>query len=129
MNETAAMILLTCGCEDENWQTYLREALSPLGKLRTMEVKEVMNFSEEHKQELVIIDATFTEDVDALVSRIRSARPDRRIVVVTASPTWKRARAAFEAGAIDYLPKSLSKADLQKTFAQIRRKPLPPWPR
>ena len=129
MNETAVMILLTCGFEDHNWQTYLREALAPLGKLRTMEVQEAMNLSGDHLQELMIIDATFTENVDMLVSRVRSAQPDRRIVVVTASPTWKRARAAFEAGAIDYLPKSLTKADLLRTFSQIRQKPLPPWPR
>jgi len=123
------MILLKCGVEDNNWQTYLKEALAPLGRLRTMEVQEAMAFLEDRMQDLMIIDATSTENVDGLVSRLRSAQPDRRIVVVTASPTWQRARAAFEAGAIDYLPKSLSKADLLNTLEQIQRKPLPPWPR
>src|SRR6267378_3009134 len=118
MNETAMIILLTCGKEDNNWQAYLKEALAPLGKLRTMEVKEAMN-SDNHTHDLMIIDATFTENVDALISEIRSAQPERRIVVVTASPTWQRARAAFEAGAIDYLPKSLSKTDLLNTLTRV----------
>ena len=130
MNQTEMVILLTCGIEDNNWQAYLKEALAPLAKLTTMEVKEAMNsLNHTGDRDLMIIDATFTENVDILISQIRSAQPDRRIVVMTASPTWQRARAAFEAGAIDYLPKSLSKMELLSALTQIQSKPLPPWPR
>lgn len=77
---------------------------------------------------LIIIDSTMVENVDKLVSTLRRENPKRRIVVMTASPTWQRARAAFEAGAMDYLPKTLQQDELLDTFRQILNRPLAPWP-
>jgi DNA-binding NarL/FixJ family response regulator len=68
---------------------------------------------------LVIIDASETEAIEARIANLRAERPSCRIVVITASPTWQGARAAFEAGATDYLPKSLGEEGLRRALNEI----------
>lgn len=123
------MFLMIANCATRDcWRERLRAALAPLGTLEVVEVGNAMNQIKE-ADGLVIVDATFVDKVDAVVSNLRTERPDSRIVVMTASPTWQRARAAFEAGAIDYLPKTMEEGELVDTFRQILKKPLPPWPK
>jgi DNA-binding response OmpR family regulator len=121
--------LLLNKTEDKYWETFLREALAPLGKLdvrlTTHEAPAILKGT----YGLIVVDATATDNIERLVSRLRADNLEQRIVVMSASPTWMNARAAFEAGAIDYLPKTLGKDELQKMFKQLLTIPLPPWPR
>ncbi len=114
---------------DKNWRLVLEESLSSLGKLHVVSIEEALIQISDIECEVLIIDATVVEEVELLIARLRAKRPDSRIVVMTASPTWRRARAAFEAGAIDYIPKSFSKTKIHDTFKQILQRPLPPWSR
>ena len=113
---------------DSAWTVFLEKTLAPLGEIVTVDDKEMMELQDE-PGDVLIIDASTETEVEATVTRLRNQRPERRIVVMTASPTWARARAAFEAGAIDYLPKSLSGPELFAAIDEIRRRPLPLWPR
>ncbi|MBM3272523.1 response regulator [Candidatus Kaiserbacteria bacterium] len=124
----AVNFLLINGSSDNHWEELLQRALGPLGKLSVIRASNgIVQLYE--KYDVAIVDATVVEEVEFLVSRLRTKQPTCRIVVVTASPTWQRARTAFEAGAIDYIPKSLGQDELKKTFQEILQKPLPPWPR
>jgi DNA-binding response OmpR family regulator len=114
---------------DHYWQNALREALTPLGRLDVMTPEQVAASGLDGKYDLVAVDATHVEDVEQFVSRLRAECPERRIVVLSAAPTWQSARAAFEAGAMDYLPKDLDKRNLLKTFRELGQKQPPPWPR
>jgi len=115
--------------QDSLWHSTLREAFAPLGAVDIIAMEDVCVKELSGRYEIVAVDAAHVKNVEELVSRLRRARPEQRIVVMTASPTWQRARAAFEAGAADYLPKKLSKAELFKSFSKVRRKQPPPWPR
>jgi len=77
---------------------------------------------------LCVIDAAAVKAPDKLISQLRVQDPAARIVVMTASPTWRRARASFEAGALDYLPKNLNTEDLFRTIQRLLEKTLPPGP-
>lgn len=120
--------LLLDGAEGSYWTTFLADALAPLGTLSVARASQGGPLQEDEPDGLILIDATMVENVEKLVSSLRLERPERRIVVMTASPTWQRARAAFEAGAIDYLPKTLSRDELRGAFEQVLSRPLPPWP-
>jgi DNA-binding NtrC family response regulator len=122
------LLIVTSEAADKTWRERLAATLAPLGTLKAVEVKEAMNQIKEHNG-IVIVDATVVENVDAVVSGLRTEKPNTRIVVMTAVPDWQLARAAFEAGAIDYLPTWMDTEDMLKTFERIRNKPLPPWPR
>jgi DNA-binding NtrC family response regulator len=125
----ATCFLLINRSGDNHWKNVLEDALAPLGKLHNVNADHAITKLIDEKYDIVIVDATTIEEVEFLVSRLRAKQPDCRIVVMTASPTWQRARAAFEAGAIDYIPKTLSQSELHDTFKQILQKPLPRWPR
>lgn len=121
--------LLIRGEKDNHWKGILEEALLPLGTLEVVQAEDAITYVDNANFTVVILDATVIEEVESLVSNLRAKHPEFRIVVATASPTWQRARAAFEAGAMDYIPRSFSKLELHNTFIKILQKPLPPWPR
>ena len=88
-----------------------------------------MLLNDSEQDDIVILYTAKTRKVAAAVARLRAEQPARRIVVLTDNPTWQEARAVFEAGAIDYLPQTTAQAERQRIFGEIRRRPLPPWPR
>ena len=120
--------LLLNGAEENSWKERLATALAPLGTLAVARAGNGLPPGVEEPDGLIIIDSTMVENVDDLVAALRHENPERRIVVMTASPTWQRARSAFEAGAMDYLPKTLQHEELLNTFRQILNRPLSPWP-
>ena len=75
---------------------------------------------------VVIVDAAYVENVAAVVSGLRAAGAKSHIVVMSAAPTWQQARSAFEAGASDYLPKTMTEEELLIGFDKIRGTELPP---
>ncbi len=117
---------------DDYWTNVLQKILMPLGELEACkfnerrEVESCLSTIPENTFKMVILDAAaLEEEVEQPISSLRSSHPDLRIVVMTASPTWQRARSAFQAGASDYIYKFLPEAELLDTFRQILEKPLP----
>jgi DNA-binding NarL/FixJ family response regulator len=111
------------------WRQVLEDALTLLGTLQTGGEEEAVTLILQRSYDVIIVDTAAVKDVPLLISRIRDQQPEARIVVVTASPTWRRARAAFLAGAADYIHKSLNKEELLSMFSSILARTPPPWPR
>ncbi|MGQ9601044.1 MAG: response regulator [Anaerolineae bacterium] len=115
---------------ETQWPLVLQRALSPLGKLRVISEEEaVQRVSREH-YDVIIVDAGVVgdEDVVPLVSRLREQRPEARIVVATASPTWQRAREALQAGAAEYIRKSLDEKEIRSRIRAVLETPPPTSP-
>jgi DNA-binding NtrC family response regulator len=101
-------------------------ALQALGEVAVLPPKEAVEQILVSKYDMVIIDATMLDSELLLLSRIRAQQPDTRLLVLTASPTWRRARDALKAGAMDYLSKSLNEKEYLDTFRELLdRTPLP----
>lgn len=114
----AAIFLLVSAAHDSHWQGVLAEALSAIGSLQVATELEAVEAAIERDYRAIIVDAGTVEDFALLTARIRAQRPDARVIVVTTSLTWRRARDAFQAGAADYLFKSPNKEEL---FAAIKQ--------
>jgi len=121
---------LLIGKESEtHWPVVLRRALSPLGELDIVPEKEAVQAAIENPYDMVIVDAGAVQDTALLVSRLRAQRPETRIVVATASLTWRRSREVLQAGAADYIRKSLDETELRSKIQAVLEFPPPPWPR
>lgn len=119
--------LLVTGRTETQWSLTLHQALSPLGKLHiTPEEEAVQAVAQDY--DVIIIDAGAISDTATLVFRLREQRPEARIVVATASPTWQRARDALHAGAADYIRKSLDEKELCSKIEAVLKLPPPPQP-
>ncbi|MCI0395744.1 MAG: hypothetical protein L0332_10800 [Chloroflexi bacterium] len=93
-----------------SWFHTASEALLSLGKLRFLPAIEAPRKIFGQKCDLFIIDASTTkEDIAMLVGQLHCAQQETPIIVVTTSPTWRRARAVFLAGAADYIPRTFDK--------------------
>jgi DNA-binding response OmpR family regulator len=102
----------------------LGKALSRLGRVCVMSPESAMDARSDADYLAIMLDAGEIEDVPALVSALRHNYPLTPIVVLTSSPTWRRTRAAFEAGATDYLPTALSSQqwlDRMQTILAMQR--------
>ncbi len=107
----------------------VQRALSPLGELQIVLEDKAVQAVIQGQYDVVLIDAGAVRDAPLLVSRLRAQRPSTRVVVATASPTWRRSREALQAGAADYIRKSLDEKDLRSTIQAVLETPPPPWPR
>lgn len=70
--------------------------------------------------DIVIIDAGGTADWQKMVEQLRESNSGLRILVATASPTWRRAVEAFHSGADDYQAfKHMSVDELGRYFKEL----------
>lgn len=114
---------------DTQWPPVLRQALSSLGELRAVSEEEAVQAVIQKHYDVVIIDAGAVHDVILLISRLWAQQPQSRIIVATASPTWKRAREILQARAADYIRKSLDEKELRSKIQTVLEAPPPSWPR
>lgn len=101
---------------DSDWYTILKGALSPIGKTEMALSGEFGTKTRQGSYDLIIVDAAESSEMIDVVDSLHKQQPLTPIVVVTASPTWRRARQFFLAGAIDYIRKSLDTREIQETF-------------
>jgi len=106
----------------------LAGALADLGDLEILPEKEAMQYVLQRRYDVVIVDAAAVKDEALLVARVRAQQPDTRIVVITSSPTWRRAREVLQAGAMDYVSKSLSQSEFLGVFKDVLSRTPSPWP-
>lgn len=118
--------LLINSSEDDYWWKVLRESLSPEGSIDVSKEDEALERFRAGKYDLLIIDESAVESVPHLISRLRSGREETRIIVATASPTWRRAREAYQAGAMDYISKTLVSSEIRNTIRSVLTKSPPP---
>lgn len=120
---------------DRQWRVVIGEALAPLGDVHLADSEENglrhirESLSRHQLYGVIIIDVGTVGDrrFSSLVSDIRAEQRETRIVVASAAPTWRQAKEAFLAGAIDYTRKSLDNKELLTVFQEVLNKKLPPW--
>ncbi|MFP5262399.1 MAG: response regulator [Blastocatellia bacterium] len=119
---------LLIGEQGDFWRQVLEGALAPMGHLQTVEEKSAIDLVIENEYAAIVIDAAHVGSFGLMTSRIRAQRPDARVIVATAAPSWQRAREAFKSGATDYIYKSADEAELLASLEAALAKPLTPWP-
>jgi DNA-binding NarL/FixJ family response regulator len=112
--------LLISDAADDHWNQVLRESLAVLGPLQIVSEKEAAAFLQMHVYDIVIVDAGAVSSAPKeLIRQIHELRPGARVVVVTASPHWKIAKAVIRAGAADYVEKMLNREEILARFGKI----------
>lgn len=115
MDGTKSFLLID-NAQSHHWQMMLREVLAPLGSLAVAGEDEAVRLVMSRQFDLIVVDAA-VQSVPLLVARVRAQHPWGSIVVASADPSWLKAREAFQAGASDYIGKTLDRAE---TLASIR---------
>lgn len=118
--------LLISNTEDQHWQQTLKVALAPLGMLQICIPEEIHGIIEAHSFSLVIINASNIKNLPEMIPQIALHQPNTKIIVATASPTWKEARESFYAGASDYIRKSQDPAEIVTTAKRALQETDPP---
>lgn len=115
---TKTFLLVAAG-RGSLWADTVREAVLPLGELRTATAAEAAALLARERYDLIILDAGADDDPAALVAALRRAAPATPLVVVTAAPTWQCAKEVFMAGASDYIRKSHDAPALAETIEEV----------
>jgi DNA-binding NtrC family response regulator len=72
--------------------------------------------SEGQPYRLLVVDLNITRNLQDLIARILAEQPNAGVIVASAAPTWRRAREALQAGAIDFINKTLNQEELLSIF-------------
>lgn len=104
------LILIITNNPDSLWVATVREALTPLGQVMVVLESDVPQQITARLYDLILIDAsTIDTDTAVLINPLHLSQPRTPIVVNTTSPTWRRARDVFMAGATDYVRRTFDK--------------------
>jgi DNA-binding response OmpR family regulator len=98
---------------DSYWYQVLSESLTgygPVIQINEQDIDITNEFS--HSMRLVILDAGNVDNLLGDIAKIRANSPNSKILVVSASPTWKESREVIYAGANDYCKKFLNNKDI-----------------
>jgi DNA-binding response OmpR family regulator len=120
--------LLIGDVAETQWTLALRMSLSPMGSLCVLAEEDAVVSVEHHSYAVIIIDAGAIHDAALLTRRLRTHRPEARIIIVTASPTWEYTREALQAGAADYIHKTFNQEELRAIVREVMDKPPPERP-
>ena len=110
-------IIIISNQKDSAWVKAVTEALEPFGQVTVFLEKEAQAEIQKRSCDLILIDASTIEtDAAILIQPLHKLHSNTPIVVNTLSPTWRRAREAFMAGAVDYIRCSLDKEKIRLTY-------------
>jgi len=104
----------------------LENALTTLGELEVFPQEDALQEISQVDYDMIILDTAVIENEMQLVSQIRTRRPKARIIIITASPTWRRAREAIQSGAMDYISKVLTQREYLNVFKSVLARSAPP---
>ena len=117
---TPRRFLLVSRSADDQWNQVLQEALTVLGPVQVASEGELNACLQERIYDAVIVDAgAVSSPLEELIFQIQALDSGVKIVIVTASPHWKIAKAVIRAGAADYLEKSLNREEIISSFRAI----------
>jgi DNA-binding NtrC family response regulator len=105
---------------DSPWSDTIRLALSPLGKPHFITETEIMAQIDTQSYDLIIIaSGDIDGEIGDLVKKLRFSCPETPIIVTTNSPTWRRAKEVFLAGATDYIRRTLDKNKILSFYQEV----------
>lgn len=101
-------IMIITNQKNSAWVKAVTEALIPSGQVTITLEDDAPKMVRLRPFDLILIDASTIEtDAVTLIKPLHELCPQTPIVVNTLSPTWRRAKEAFMAGAVDYVRRSL----------------------
>lgn len=107
-------ILLVTAQVQSTWVKTVKQAARDLGTPTVASPQSAKTKVE--RVDLIVVDAAAVKDVVSFVSELRRLYPHVPILVATFSPSWRSVRDVIEAGAKDYIRKSLSSVQLKSTL-------------
>jgi GAF domain-containing protein/ActR/RegA family two-component response regulator len=122
--ENNEAVLLVRNEDNQHWEDIIEESLSPGRSLQRCTEGEILEKLRNRHFALIIVDAEAVDDAPRLVSAIKAKDKKARIVVATASPTWKPAREVLKAGAVDFIRKLSDPGAIRLRLEQALQKPL-----
>lgn len=93
--------------EHSPWLKHMTEVLGNIGMTKVF-AESMLEDELNEPFDLMVVDASGLQiELAERVAWLHGRFPEVPIVVLTSSPTWRRARAVLLAGAGDYMPRSL----------------------
>lgn len=119
METSIAGSLLIVGDPTDYSVQAFRDSLSSFEMVDAVSEADMSTYLAAQFYHVVIVDAGAVTDAAAVVSRIREQSPRARVVVITAAPHWKVAKAVYQAGAVEYTSKFEASSQMVRTLKAL----------
>ncbi len=111
--------LFVCNRENYSSRRSINAALSSIGEVIPASENEAFGYALQAVFDLIIVDPVSVKSLESFIKNFLDRQEGEKIIVLTASPTWRTARKALQAGAYDYIDKSLPTKRLIEKFKDI----------
>jgi DNA-binding NtrC family response regulator len=118
---------ITLVCDKENlsyWKPMVGKIQTAMGPVEIVLEDQATEKGLTKKCDLVVFDVSEVANLPSLIDSIREYQPECRILIVTAAPTWKKAREALRHGATDYIRKPSNSEEMITAFRTALQAPL-----
>lgn len=110
--------------ENHTFESVLAQVLKPYGRLDTclwddLEMHSIEDYTLIFLDAGIIADTAESDNLTSIISLIQKYSLRANIIVATTSPTWRRAKEAFQAGAVDYIHLTLDTNRLNKDMEAV----------
>lgn len=105
-------MLLASGSLENSWIKQFQSSLAELGSLNLVQKPQLLEQLRQTNYDILILDETQLLGDYTLIQQALQVQPAVRVIVATNSPDWRRARQAFQYGAVDYITTSVSPEEL-----------------
>ncbi len=109
------------------WSSFFQEVLSRRGYQVEVEHDEAKGLARLDRDgyDVVVLDFMAGQEELGALKSIMQKHPHKRVIVVSATPSWQEARAAYRLGAIDYLNKSFDEAKVVEVVEAVLKETAP----
>ncbi len=121
---TNKQIAILSNNEHSPWLKHMTEVLGSLGRL-TILAESVFEENAQDVFDILVVDASGLHmELAERVAWLHGRFPEVPILVLTSSPTWRRAKAVLQAGAADYMRRSMADGALLERCRLLLQYPL-----
>lgn len=113
-----AHVLLISNSQQDPWSVLVRDTIREEATVAIVDPNDATGQLATGTFTAVILDETAVSDAPRLVRSLRSQDSGTPILVATSSPTWKRAKESFRAGANNYIYATFDRNELLLTLSE-----------
>ncbi len=96
-----------------------KDVLSQLAEISIATEDQALGAILQDPYHAIIVDSLSVGSLTDFIDRVLERQVDAKVIVITASPTWRMTREVLQAGAYDYINKSLSPKELFTVFKRV----------
>ena len=112
-------VLLVSWNLTDTWLKRFQVFLTEFKKVDPVDKARAVERFREYNYDIVVLDENCLIGDYPLIKQFTEIQPATRVIVIADSPDWRKARQAFQSGAVEYVPTSIDGDEMKKILQEV----------